>query len=498
MTKYVPVPSTSTPRRYAEIVAERDAVRAEVAPLAAEAQALSDKIARQGGDPKPGDVERLRRLQVAVANRGAEMDALDAEHRALLGQMARDPRPGSVVGPFQPNPLPTRPDGPTGYLRSEASRTIDGLFRRGALPAHGAEAATELLTQGTAYDQSLAARWAIAAGADAYASAFGKLLGDPDKGHLLWTPQEQDAYRAVAAVQDELRAAGMVEGTPGAGGYMVPAHLDPAILLSNAGTTNAMRKVSRIVRTTTNAWNGVTSAGVVAEWPGEATQVADLTPALTPIAIPVFLGDAFVRYSFALADDVVGFPGELQKILLDAADNLQATAYTTGNGTTAPKGIITALTGGASEINGTGSEAIVAADLLLLQGSLPARFSPNAMFMAHIGIINTMSALETPNGALRFPEIANGRLLNRDLVENSDMDSVINAAATENNYVVVYGDFREYIIADRIGSTLEIVPNLMGANHRPTGERGALLWFRTGGNVSTINAFRLLDVPTTA
>ena len=38
----------------------------------------------------------------------------------------------------------------------------------------------------------------------------------------------------------------------------------------------------------------------------------------------------------------------------------------------------------------------------------------------------------------------------------------------------------------------------MGANYRPTGSRGALLWFRTGGNVSTINAFRMLDVPTTA
>ena len=38
----------------------------------------------------------------------------------------------------------------------------------------------------------------------------------------------------------------------------------------------------------------------------------------------------------------------------------------------------------------------------------------------------------------------------------------------------------------RIWTTIEIIPNLMGAAYRPTGSRGAFLWLRTGGNVSTI------------
>jgi predicted phage gp36 major capsid-like protein len=33
---------------------------------------------------------------------------------------------------------------------------------------------------------------------------------------------------------------------------------------------------------------------------------------------------------------------------------------------------------------------------------------------------------------------------------------------------------------------------------RPTGQRGALLWFRTGSDVVNPNAFRLLSIPTTA
>ena len=54
------------------------------------------------------------------------------------------------------------------------------------------------------------------------------------------------------------------------------------------------------------------------------------------------------------------------------------------------------------------------------------------------------------------------------------------------------------VIADRIGATLKIVQHIVGASRRPTGQRGALLWFRTGSDVVTPNAFRLLNVATTA
>ena len=468
----------------------------------AEAQAKIDRLAAEANG---ADGDALARLQVGLQRATEDHDALLAEkkerNRAWLGDLANTEGPfvGGHPSWTGPSKAGARADGPISQLRSQAERTIDGLHRAGTLPDHAAEAATALLSAGTSRDQGLAARWASAAGSPEYLGAFLKLMGDPDKGHLLWTPQEADAYRAVAGVQDELRAAGMtLDG--GTGGYMVPLTLDPAILLSSAGTTNAMRKVARIVRTMTNTWQGVTSAGVTAEWPGEATQVAEATPTLAPVSIPVFLGDAYTHYSFAVGMDAVDFSSQLQALLLDAADNLQAAAYTAGGGVTAPKGIITALTAGgaASKINTKGSEALAATDPFDLQAALPARFSPRAQFMAALPIINAYAIMESANGARIFPEIRDGRLLNRPLVENSDMDSAINAAATEHNYVAVYGDFSHFIIADRVGSTLELIPNVMGANGRPTGERGALLWFRTGSDVDTVNAFRLLDVPTTA
>ena len=83
--------------------------------------------------------------------------------------------------------------------------------------------------------------------------------------------------------------------------------------------------------------------------------------------------------------------------------------------------------------------------------------------------------------------------------ENSNMDSAVNPAETANNYVALYGDVaKAFYIVDRVGSTLELIPNLVGANQRPTGQRGALLFFRTGSEVVVPEAIRMLDIPTTA
>jgi len=78
------------------------------------------------------------------------------------------------------------------------------------------------------------------------------------------------------------------------------------------------------------------------------------------------------------------------------------------------------------------------------------------------------------------------------------LDGTFNVAATADNFVLAVGDFQEFIIADRVGATLDLIPHLLGANGRPTGSRGGHLWFRTGSDVSTANAFRVLNLATTA
>jgi HK97 family phage major capsid protein len=283
----------------------------------------------------------------------------------------------------------------------------------------------------------------------------------------------------------------------GNGGFMVPLTLHLTIILTSAGSANPLRRISRVVQTVSDQWQGVSSAGVTAEWKSEAAEAADAGPTLAGPSIPVYFADAFVPYSFEVGMDAIGFLGELQKLLVDGLDQLQATAYTTGTGSQ-PTGIITALTGTASEVNAATDDVFAKADAYTLQAALPARFQPNAQWCANLAIIKQMSQLETAAGARLFPEIADGRPLNRPLNECSNMDARVTTSGAVSNFVLLYGDFRNFVIADRIGAVLELIPNLVGANRRPTGQRGAMVWSRTGSDSVNGNAFRMLDVASAA
>ncbi|MFG1855014.1 phage major capsid protein [Actinomadura geliboluensis] len=396
-----------------------------------------------------------------------------------------------------------KPDGPNGpagdgrpggELRDTARRLIDRAAQSGELPDYAAERAEALVCRGSAESQSVAARWAVAAGAAEYRTAFAKLLADPTRGHMLWTAEEQRAYQRA----HEVRAAmGLTDAN---GGYMVPLTLDPAIILTNDGSINPLRQLARVVQTATDQWQGVTSAGATAEWKAEGAEAADGAGTVDDAPIPVHLGDVDVLYSYEIGMDAVDFLGQLQRVIMDAAENLMATAYTTGSGTGQPKGIITALAGTSSEINTTGTEALDSSDPYALQNALGARWSPRAVFMSHIATANGYRQMETAAGALKFPELRQTppMLLGKAWHENSNMDSSINTAATGNNYVLLYGDVAGgFVIVDRIGATFEILP-AFGSNRRPTAQRHAFLTFRTGSDVVVPQALRLLDVPTTA
>lgn len=437
-----------------------------------------------------GEEERLDRITRGMQNASDEISRLRDEEMDMVRSLIE--RGGHTEGGADGMHYATDANRAHGNSeRDQALRTIERSAKDGYLPDYAAEKATALVERnGRPEEKTLAARWVVTAGDEAYRSAFCKLLADPVRGHLLWTAQELAAYQAAAGVQAELSRA--MSNTDANGGFMVPLTLDPAIMLTSAGSINPLRRISRVVQTATDQWQGVTSAGATAEWKAEAAEAADASPTLAPAPIPVHFGDAFVPYSFEVGMDARDFVNELRTVLVDAADQLQATAYTTGSGSGQPTGIITALTGTSSIVASAGADAFAKGDVYAVQNALPPRFSPRAQWCANIATINLMSQMETTAGARLFPELSDGRLLNKPINELSNMDGVINA--TQENYMLLYGDFRNFVIVDRIGTTLELIPNLVGANRRPTGQRGALLWFRTGSDSVVDNAFRLLNV----
>lgn len=83
-------------------------------------------------------------------------------------------------------------------------------------------------------------------------------------------------------------------------------------------------------------------------------------------------------------------------------------------------------------------------------------------------------------------------LLGRQVAEAEAMDGVINASA--ENYALIFGDFGQFVLTDRLGMQVEFVQTLFGPNRRPSGQRGFFAYYRTGSGVTNPDAFRMLDV----
>jgi HK97 family phage major capsid protein len=63
---------------------------------------------------------------------------------------------------------------------------------------------------------------------------------------------------------------------------------------------------------------------------------------------------------------------------------------------------------------------------------------------------------------------------------------------TTGSKILAMGDFRSFVIVDRIGIDLEIVSHLIGSNQRPMGQRGIYAMWRNTSKVLDANAFRVL------
>lgn len=314
----------------------------------------------------------------------------------------------------------------------------------------------------------------------------------------LWTDEERTAVQRV----EEFRAA--MSLTDGNGGYAVPFNLDPTLILANNGVANSMRQVARVETGTTDTWNGLSSAGVTAEWVAENTQVADGTPTFTQPSITAHLADAFVQGSVAITQDYRNLANDVVSMIVDAKDRLEGTAHFTGTGSGQPFGIVTALDDSSSEVDPTTPETFAIADLYKVHAALPPRYrngGRSLAWMANISILNLMRQFGTEDLSTAWVAIGAGgvpELLGAPVYEASAMDSAFDAAATAENPILVYGDFSNYVIYDRVGLSVEFIPHLFGANSRPTLTRGWVAYWRTGADSVNDAAFRLLDVDTAA
>lgn len=320
------------------------------------------------------------------------------------------------------------------------------------------------------------ARRLLVTGSPLYHRAFGKHI----VGRAL-TTQEQSALEAG----DE-RALSL---TAASGGYAVPFQLDPSIILTSNGVVNPLRQISRVETITTNEWRGVSSAGITASYAAEGTEASDNAPTLgQPVCFPE-RAQAFVPFSREIGDDWGSLESEMARLLQDAKDVLESVKFTTGVGhtSTEPQGF---LVGGTAIVTTVGTAALGVADIYALEEALPPRFRPNATYVGNRAVFNKVRQLDTAGGANLWVQLQAGapaNLIGYPARENSAMVSVL----TTGGSILTIGDFNNFLILDRVGMSIEVIPHLFAtANNRPSGQRGLYAYWRNSSQVLAWQAFR--------
>jgi HK97 family phage major capsid protein len=372
-------------------------------------------------------------------------------------------------------------------LISRALSAIEHDNRRHVLADDRAQAATAKVER-----QPHIARHLLLTGSDEYQEAFRQYLEDPlGEGR-------RTAERALSL-------------STGSAGFLLPYVLDPTIVLTSNGSTNPYRQLATIKQTTSNAWQGVNSAGVTAALLAEAAAATDASPTIGQIQIFPQKFAAWVFGSFEELGDS-NFADQLPGLLADAKDVVEETQFAIGTGGTgnsaAPHGVLAALgasqkvaaaegTGGVFTGTGVGQAA---SNVYNTQAALGPRFrkSQSVGWVANITNINKLRNLDQYGGSAfwaNFGDDTPEQLVGKPIHESPSLTGSTGTGTGTGSAVLLYGDWSKFIIVDRVGASMIYEPMVTGTGanaNLPTGQAGWFYYWRAGSDVATANAFRWL------
>jgi HK97 family phage major capsid protein len=291
-------------------------------------------------------------------------------------------------------------------------------------------------------------------------------------------PEQMKAFKAFVQSGDPGYASfqnAMTEGTPADGGYTLPTVIDTKIAEIQLNL-NPMRQVADVVQVQTPNFTRLANIrGTASGWVGETT-ARPVTNSLQFAPLVPFWGELYAmpKASQMLLDDA-GFDIEsfITKNIGEQFAAAEGTAFTTGDGSTKPKGFLaypTANTAdgvrafGTMQYIPTGVAADFAAttpsdNLLDLVYSLKAAHRQGAVWMMSKSMLQKVKKFKTTTNEYLWVDgndggiagAAPGLLAGYPVFENEDMATAVGAGAI----VAAFGNFKNgYCIVDRMGTRL--------------------------------------------
>jgi HK97 family phage major capsid protein len=296
-------------------------------------------------------------------------------------------------------------------------------------------------------------------------------------------------------------------GEGGSAALAIPVLIDPTILVQSQDNAEILSAQygAKQVTIVTDAWHGVSSGGATLAFKGEGIVAADANVTLAQPTIPVYTASGDFAMSIELFEDYPNLVGEVGS-MFGSAYRDQVSNYTSiGSGTSAPTGLFTALSNQStspSHIKVSSAGTLVAGDVRAVFAVLPERYQLNASWLMSPSMVQAVAALAAPsvtNGLAPHDYVPQGpnqpaRLLGRPVLVSSYAPSFANATSGTFNWIVV-GDLSRYLVVNRIGSSLELVPTMFdfaGGTGRPTGQRSYLYVTRWGAAPTDLLAHRIL------
>lgn len=459
--------------------------------LASELEALRSEINELDAIEEPNE-EQAERYSAALT----EWDEKEAAHKALVERAAKVEavRSASLESPVN------REAGfgaPNVVIKRDAFdiSDIDRMSDKGVeIRDRALSAFTDTKHRGVSDDKIEAlverietvpgaARHALIHGTPAYRAGFDEFMRAQGQ-NMMYTPEQQDAIRASMALGNST------------GGYSLPTLLDPTLIHTGAATKNPIRRIARVVTGTQNVWHGVSVGNVAVYRKAEGSAFTDGSPTFAGPSVTASLLSAYVTGSYEIFEDSA-LQSQLPGLIGEAFDYKEGTEFITGSGSSAPKGIVTALSGtAASTVTATTRGAFTTAsavDVFALLNSLPSRYEDSATWVANKQTFNTIKQMSTASqGSYFWSDFSAGigaPLLGSPIVQASDMAT----AQTSGTKLIVLGDFSQYVIYDRIGTSVEFIQNVVDGSGLPTGQRGLVAHKRNGADVTDLDAFRIFN-----
>lgn len=324
-----------------------------------------------------------------------------------------------------------------------------------------------------------------------YRTAWLKMVTRPNGAMYL----DESERRAMQAF-DEYRT--MSEGTNAAGGFGIPVFIDPSIIMTAQGSDNPFLRIARQVDVNTNAWKGVSSAGVTWSFDAENVEVSDDSPTLAQPSVTVYMARGFIPYSIEVGQDYPSFASEMSTLLAEGYDELLVDKFTRGTGTAEPQGVLTILSATAGNRVGvqTSGANFGPDDPYRVWKALGQRFRRKASWLMSVDVNNKIRQIATANVFHAYTEALPAewadQLFGKQTYESPYMPDTTTSTSANSGLAIV-GDFKNYVIARRGGMSVELIPHLFSTTtNLPSGTRGWFAYSRIGGGVANTSGFRLL------